>query len=79
MGIEVCELLANAYGNFQVMMAVYINTNNLHIHYVVNTTDYLNGNRFNLTRQRLYEIKKKISCVLEKYNLRSIRGSNWLE
>jgi hypothetical protein len=70
--IEVCELLSNFYGNYQVMMAVHINTDNLHTHYVANNIDYLTGERFDLNWKRLYELKCQISSILVHYNLSPI-------
>lgn len=72
-GIEICELISNFYGHYQVLMAVHINTDNLHIHYVSNTIDYMTGERFDLNWQRLNELKCEISKILKKYKLSPIR------
>lgn len=71
--IEICEMISGFCGNYQVMMAVHINTDNLHAHYVANNIDYLTGKRFDLNLKRLYEIKCQISGLLVKYNLFPVR------
>jgi hypothetical protein len=73
LGIEVCEILSGFYGNYQVLMAVHINTDHLHIHYVINTIDYLTGNRLDLNRGRLEELKYGISKKLYKYQLLPVK------
>ena len=74
--IEVCELISNFYGSYQVLMAVHVNTDNLHIHYVANSIDYTTGKRFDLNLQRLRELKNKINEILCRYNLLPIRIKN---
>lgn len=76
LGIEVCEIISNFYGNYQVLMAVHINTDNLHLHYVANTIDYLTGERLDLNRGRLEELKREISKNLHKYGLVPVRMNN---
>ncbi len=73
LGIEVCELISNFYGNYQVLMAVHIDTGNLHIHYVENSVDYLTGERFDLNWRRLEELKHRISKILHKYKLSPVK------
>jgi hypothetical protein len=70
--IEVCELISRFCGNYQVMMAVHIDTDNLHTHYVANNIDYLTGERFDLNWKRLHELKCQISSILVRYNLSPI-------
>lgn len=74
--IEVCELISSFYGKYQVLMAIHINTKNLHAHYVANTIDYLTGNRFDLNWRRLEELKKEISKILVMYDLLPVRMKN---
>ena len=80
LSMEVSELLSNFYGNYQVVMAVHIDSDNLHAHYVLNTINYLTGERFDLNRRRLIELKYRVNEILNKYNISNIKiystGSN---
>lgn len=73
LSVEVCDLLANFHGSFQVLMAVHINTENLHTHFISNNIDYLLGKRFHFNLAKLYEVKHKINLILEKYNVSAIK------
>lgn len=73
LGIEVCELISGFYGNYQVLMAVHTDTDNLHVHYVANTIDYITGERIDLNRKRLDELKQHISKILYKFDLSPVR------
>lgn len=76
LAIAVGELIGNFNGHFQVLVAVHANTDNLHVHYVVNMTDYLNGKRLDVQGKKLYELKDQISFLLEKWGLKGIRRKN---
>jgi hypothetical protein len=73
LSIEVCELFSAFYGDYQVLMAVHVDTDNLHTHYVANTIDCSNGNRFDLNWRRFEEIQQKISGILIKYGLSPVK------
>lgn len=73
LAIEVCELVSNFYGNYQVLMAVHTDTDNLHVHYVANNIDYLTGKRFDLNIRRLEEIKYHINKILQSHSISPIR------
>jgi len=77
LAIEVCEFISNFYGKFQVLMAVHLNEDNLHVHYIANTIDYLTGCRINLNMRRLEELKYFISKILRSYNISSIRMKHY--
>ena len=73
LAIEVCDLISNFHGNYQVLMAVHVDTDNLHAHYIANTIDYLTGKRFDLNMRRLEEIKYQISRILQSRGISIIR------
>lgn len=73
LSVEVCDLIASFHGSFQVLMAVHINTENLHTHFISNNIDYITGQRFDFNLAKLYEIKHKINAILEKYNVSAIK------
>lgn len=69
LSIEICIHLSNFCGNYQVVMAVHVNTENLHAHFIANTTDYMLGKRLDLNFKRFYELRKGIDSILNKYGL----------
>lgn len=69
LAIEVCELLSTFCGNYQVLVAVHTDTDNLHAHYLSNNIDYLTGERLDLHWSRLEELKDQINIVLHRYHL----------
>ena len=71
--IQICESIARFEGRYQVVMAVHINTDNLHAHYIANNIDYLTGRRLDLNRNRLYELKYKVNQILQNNQLSAIR------
>jgi hypothetical protein len=71
--IQVCETLSLFYGKYQVLMAIHINTDNLHAHFVANAIDYVTGKRFDLSLRRLTELKMEINKILISNHLPVIR------
>ena len=54
---------------FQVVVSTHLNTDNIHSHFVVNSVSFVNGKRFNNTKQD-YAMMRKISDRLcEEYGL----------
>ena len=71
--IDVCNMIATFRGNYQVLMAVHTDTDILHVHYIANNIDYIEGSRVNVNRSYIYEIKCKINESLELAHLKPIR------
>ncbi len=72
LSVQVCELIAYFGGNYQVLMAVHINTDNLHTHFICNNIDFLTGKRMNVNYSMLHGIKENINLILENYDLSTI-------
>ncbi|MEG6586470.1 relaxase/mobilization nuclease domain-containing protein [Dendrosporobacter sp. 1207_IL3150] len=73
LSVRVCDLIANFYGNYQVLMAVHINTDNLHTHFASNNIDFTTGKRMDFNLAKLDEIKRQINNVLNEYNVSLIK------
>ncbi|WP_094607186.1 hypothetical protein SPSIL_058070 [Sporomusa silvacetica DSM 10669] len=62
------------YANdYQILMTMHFNTNNIHIHYVLNTVNIYTGKKFRQIRQDLYNYKLYINQILNSYNLPLIK------
>ena len=72
MGIKLAELIGHFYGNYQVVMAIHFNESQYHIHFISNNIDYITGNRLDLDRKKLSELKDNINIILEKYRVSAI-------
>ena len=72
MGIEVAEMIGHFYGDYQVVMAIHFNEKQYHIHFISNNIDYITGNRLDLDRKKLSELKDNINIILEKYRVSAI-------
>ena len=70
---EILTYLANYNGNYQAIGCVHVNTDNLHLHIIVNNIDFMTGSRFQLTKQNLYMIREEISKILNKYGFSGIK------
>lgn len=55
-------------GHHQIVYAVHENTSKVHIHFVMNTTDYLTGLKYEGKREDLYQFLQHINMVLEPYD-----------
>ncbi len=77
-GREVTAFLANFCGHFQVVSAVHFDCDYLHMHFIANNIDYETGERFDLTRARLSEMKSGISDILRHYDVSEIRQAPYV-
>lgn len=63
-------LIALYYGReYQTVYAVHENTDSIHIHFVMNTTSYLNGRKYVGTKGDLYKFINHIKSVLSSYSI----------
>lgn len=62
-GYEVAEFFTNC----QVVFGVHDNEDNLHIHFVVNTTSYADGRQYSVGSQGLYLLKNLVEDIVKKY------------
>ncbi|MBO6179452.1 MAG: relaxase/mobilization nuclease domain-containing protein [Selenomonadaceae bacterium] len=61
---EIVTFLANFGGYFQTIGCVHTNTDNLHIHIIVNNTDFMTGGRLQIPYKAFYEIRCGVSDIL---------------
>lgn len=73
MGVEMANTIANFCGKFQVIMAVHIDLESPHCHFVANNIDFETGNRFDLNKKKLYALKEKLSNIAETFGVSGIR------
>ena len=65
---QIAYAVAQYYGGeYQIIYAVHENTRNPHIHFVMNTTNYRTGMKYQGKKQCLHNFLKWINVVLEPY------------
>lgn len=65
-GVQIGSYFADGY---QILMVLHLNTNNPHIHYVLNTVNMFTGNKFSITKGDFYNYKIYINQILQQYAL----------
>ena len=78
-GVEMANVIANFGGKFQVIMAVHIDLESPHCHFVANNIDFETDNRFDLNKKNLYDMKTLLSDIAEDYGVSAIRRFSLLE
>lgn len=63
---EAAWLLCN-YTHCQLAYAIHGNTDNLHIHFILNSVSYLDGHKLHLDWQDTASLKSKINELLQRY------------
>jgi len=61
---EIVAFLANFGGHFQTIGCVHTNTDNLHIHIIINNIDFMCGARLQIPYKAFYEIRGGTSDIL---------------
>lgn len=65
--------VAKFYGwHHQIVYAVHEDTNKIHIHFVMNTADYLTGLKYEGKKADLYRFLEHINAVLEQYGTSAV-------
>jgi hypothetical protein len=60
--------IAQYYGNrFQILYAVHDNTDNLHIHFAMNTVSYIDGHVFSEGPDDFFRFKEYVDYVIGRY------------
>ncbi|WP_130870549.1 relaxase/mobilization nuclease domain-containing protein [Intestinimonas massiliensis (ex Afouda et al. 2020)] len=60
--------IAQFYGDcYQVIYAVHEDTDNVHIHFVMNTTNYRTGRKYPGTKEDYYRFVRHVEHILEPY------------
>jgi hypothetical protein len=62
--------------DFQVLMAVHTNTDNIHIHYIINTVNAKTGTKWQCSRQDLKHFRSQSDELCRRYNLHVIENGN---
>lgn len=55
--------------DYQILAAVHTNEPHLHIHFVMNTTNYKDGSKYKGRKQDLYTFQKHLKAILKPYGL----------
>lgn len=69
-GDKICDVFD---GEYQTVFAVHEDTENLHLHIVVNSTSFVDGHRYKGTRQEFYHMKNHINYILEEHNIAPVK------
>lgn len=64
--------VADFFRGWQVVFGIHTDTDNLHIHFVVNGTSYETGKAFDMGPAGLQEVKEYIKAVVWNYYVRSL-------
>lgn len=55
--------------DYQILAAVHTDEPHLHVHFVMNTTNYENGSKYKGRKKDLYAFQKHLKSVLKPYRL----------
>lgn len=64
-GYDVCAL----FPDYQLVFGVHTDTDNLHIHWAMNTVNLRTGNKFNFTNSKVFWLRKEMAKLLEPYKI----------
>lgn len=70
---RIARFIAGFYGQFQVVSAVHLDGEYPHLHIIANNIDFETGERFDLSKGRLHELKEIISDMLTRVGMSEIR------
>lgn len=79
-----CEILSYFRGKYQVLMSTHTNTDNNHLHYIINSVGF-NGYKFRQSKRKLQTLKDWINEILEQNGLNPVgkigrlREDDWLD
>lgn len=62
--------------DFQVLMAVHTNSENIHIHYIINSVNLRDGSKWQCSKRDLYHFREQSDELCRRYNLRVIENGN---
>ena len=65
-----CKLAEKLWTDrFQVVVCTHINTENVHNHFIINATSYVDGMRFYDNKSNYYELRRASDLLCEEYGL----------
>lgn len=67
---EICGFF---YPEYQIIYAVHEDTNNIHIHFLINTVNVYTGNLLNMDKRLFYNLMTEITIILQIYGSRYFR------
>lgn len=73
--IEVAQLI-HELTNCQIAYAIHNNTDNIHVHFVVNTVRISDGKKVQINNEVTRILKEKINYIFKKYDLDMIKSIN---
>ena len=63
-GYDIC---AACFPGFQVIFGIHDNTDNLHIHFAVNTVSYYTGKKFSKSVYDIWNMQKEMGRIVDSY------------
>lgn len=70
------EDVVKFFKDYQVVYAVHSNTDNFHIHLVINSISFVDGSRYKGSKRDFYALNNHIKQVLSNYGIRYFRYVN---
>lgn len=70
--LRIGYIVADFFRGWQVVFGIHTDTDNLHIHFIVNCTSYENGRAFDMGPVGLQEVKEYIKAVVWNYHVSSL-------
>lgn len=64
LAMQICAYYA---GRFQIVYSVHEDTDNLHIHFVLNTVSYVDGKKFTESPAELWRFKEYVGKLINRY------------
>ena len=66
---EIAERIAMQYHEYQVLFAVHLNTDNTHIHFIVNTVCVSDGHKYSQSKSDMQNLKERIELIINQSGL----------
>lgn len=65
---QIAFLIAQYYGNrFQILYGIHEDTDNLHIHFILNTVSYIDGKKFNEGFMETRALKEHVNNIIQSF------------
>ncbi|MBR4027747.1 MAG: relaxase/mobilization nuclease domain-containing protein [Lachnospiraceae bacterium] len=69
---QLAEVCTSYYADFQSVWEIHTNTENLHIHVIMNSVNFRTGAKYSQSKAELQQFKNYLNSVLESYGLNTI-------
>ncbi len=67
--LDIAGHLALFYDDFQVLYAVHNNTNNVHVHFIINTVNVTDGHKYSQSRRELQQLKNYFQLLCDQRSI----------